>query len=253
MLISCMNKLTLDTVVIGGNLQSLIYSFSNSLPIVLVNPQIPPASQLTGCGLSKKLLWERLSFILSFAGLNPCAQKISSYRIEEDNTIKLFGKTPYTYSVSYNNLINYDTATGEEQYAVIDNFKILNLSYKLMYVFNELNTGDEFINNIRISAARNNMRGAATSYLALEKAKSDNFSETYARLKIENLLKDNGMTGKYIGTIKEPVFKPVKVELLNREIYPLNSAENDLINKKPLPSDPYLLKCLQIFGNPYDP
>lgn len=248
-----MNKLTLDTVVIGGNLQSLIYSFSNNLPIILVNPHIPPASQLTDCGLSKKLLWERLSFILSFAGLNPCAQKISSYRIEEDNTIKLFGKTPYIYSISYNNLINYDTVTNEEQCAVIDNFKILNLSYKLMYVFSELNTGDEFINNIRISAVRNNMRGTATSYLTLEKAKSDNYSETYARLKIESLLKENGMTGKYIGTIKEPVFKPIKVELLSREIYPLNSAEDEMINKKPLPNNPYLLKCLQIFGNPYEP
>lgn len=248
-----MEKLNYDTVILGGNLESLIRSFYNNIPIILVNPKIPPISQQTSWGLSKRILWERLSFILSFAGLNPCSQKISSYRIEDGNNIKLFGKTPYSYSISYNNLVNCDIDETNNRCAVVDNFKILNLSYKLMYVFSELNTGDEFINNIRISAVRNNMRGTATSYLTQEQVKSELYTETYARLKIENLLKENGMTGKYIGTIREPVFKPLKIDLLNREVYPYDQSENELIDKKLLPSNPYLLKCIKIFGNPYDP
>lgn len=248
-----MEKLNYDTVILGGTLEALIYSFHNNVPIILLNPKIPPASELTKSGLSKKLLWERLSFILSFAGLNPCSQKISSYRLEDNNILKLFGKIPYSYTIFYKKLINFETQNEHDKYVVVDNFKILNLSYKLMHVFDEINTNDKFINNIRIFPMRNNMRGSATSKLTVDELRNDDYNETYARLKIEDLIKQNGMTGKYIGTIKEPIFKPVKVELLNRELYQINEAEDDLIDKRLLPTNKYLLKYLKIFGNPYDP
>lgn len=247
-----MNKLILENAVIGGDLESLIYSFVNGTPIILVNPVIPSITDYCDNGLSKKTLWERLSFILSYAGLNPCEQKISSYRVDGRN-IKVFGKTPYGYEFDCGNIITLDKDVDDAKYRVVDHFKITRLAYKFCNLFSKLETGEHFISTINVYSQRNNMRGSAISYVKYGDLKNENYSETYARLKIETLLKNNGMIGKYTGTIREPRFVPIKIDMIEREIHAINNREDVLISQKSLPKHPGLLKCVEIFGNPYEP
>ena len=247
-----MNKLFLDRAVIGGNLETLIYSFVNGIPLILVNPVIPSVTDYHSSGLSKKTLWERLSFILSYAGLNPCEQKLSSHRID-GTTVKVFGKTPYSYEFECGDITILRADEADIQYRVVDHFKITRLAYKFCNLFSKLETGDSFINTINIYPQRNNMRGSAISFIKSSDIRSEDYSETYARLKIEKLLKSNGMIGKYMGTIREPKFVPIKLDMIQREIHSINTLEDEIISQKALPKHPGLLKCVEIFGNPYEP
>jgi hypothetical protein len=89
-----------DKLIFGGSLESLLYSFVTQIPIVISNPIIPfeletlkynNEFQFLGYENSRDIykseMWDRLSFILSMAGLVMMPNTIKSVRQDENTLI----------------------------------------------------------------------------------------------------------------------------------------------------------------------
>lgn len=248
-----LEKLTYDTIVLGGTLEALIHSYVEGIPLIMVNPQIPFYRDVDPTGLNKSLVWSKLSYYLSYVGLNPLEQKASSYRLEEDNRITIFGKSSYKVEISYNNLIKYDQVKPSDKLRVLDYIDVENLLTTDIHKVDCIKTGEDLVNHFYTLINNRATQIVAVSLLTQEQVSSEAYSEVYARLKTTDVLKNNNVVGRYEylddGSKR---LHHIKTKTIKREIlFDTKQIEDDILLARKETRDPRLKKIVDLFGSPY--
>lgn len=248
-----LEKLSYDTIILGGTLEALIHSYVEGIPLIMVNPQIPFFKDLDPTGLNKSTVWRRLSFYLSYAGLNPFEQKVSSYRFDEDNVLTLFGKTPYKVEVKYNNIIRYDQIEQSEKLRVFDHIKLENIQSSDIPNINSIKTNEDFIDSFYTMVDGKMSEVIAISYLTQEQLNSESYGEVYARLKATDVLIKNGIIGRveYVSDGSKRTHK-IKTKIVKRDfILDRREKEDKVLFERKMTKNPILKKITETFGTPY--
>ncbi|NDC31342.1 MAG: hypothetical protein EBZ58_10485 [Bacteroidetes bacterium] len=248
-----LEKLNYSTIILGGTLEALIHSYVEGIPLIMVNPQLPFYRDADPTGLNKNLAWRRLSYYLSYAGLNPLADKASTCRFDEDNILTVFGKTAYKIQIKYNNIIRYDEIKPTEKLRVLDTIKVENIQAQDIEVINKINTGEEFITEFYTMIDNKISQLIAVSHLTQAQLKEENYSEVYARLKATEVLKNHGVVGRF-----EPLSNgsgrthKIKTSILKREILlDTKLSEDKMLMERKETKDINLKKITEMLGNPY--
>ena len=227
-------ELSFDKLVFGGSLESLLYSFVTETPIVMSGPIVPfELETLDYDGdfkflgyenvrdIYKSEMWDRLSFILSMAGLIMMPNIIRTVR--QDNKKIIFtteGNSRTT--INYNTLISFDKENESESH-VYDWFDVKSLS-KLQT--DKISYKDNFVKDMYFY--RSKRLGTPTTkkdLVVYSKVKSSEIydydkSESYCRLKAIEMMKQAGMRGKPNGYNSRgtALYYAIKIEHTHREI-----------------------------------
>lgn len=203
-----MSELYFPKLVIGSSLSALSYAFLNELPIISIdsNNKKPLIFEYFSNNLNfsflktsyrgklqKCILYDHISFVMSFLGLMPLAEKATELDIDVDNKfIDILIKSG-EYKFYYDKLIVFDTnkinwklspiKKAKDEYLVMD-WMVNKTGIKLPYEYYE-NKENKFVNKIYIK--RNKIFLTLSS---LTKAQLDdiNFTEYFARKQAEKLI-----------------------------------------------------------------
>jgi len=238
-----------DKIVIGGCLRSLIYAGLNELPVVFTSPSPPfrfdlfPGDDLSSLGLrvdpetTSREVWERLMFILGLAGLVVSPPGPNTLRIA-DNTLVLTAQ-PRQIKFNFRKLVIFDdkqikglpriTEEKEETNRVID---WVNVRSGCRHDFDRLeDDGSDFVREILFypsdrSDNKNFKDLAAISYLTNEQLRDFDYSDTMAKFKIKDMMKQAGIRGARNGRDQKRPDKykyyAIKVEPAEREVISRN-------------------------------
>jgi len=242
-----------NNIIIGGSLEALLYSFVSETPIIIKEPIIPfELEKVTNLvdfkflgyegvrDIYKSELWDRLTFLLSMGGLVLVPNIVKNIRSER----KAFTITTIDNSrikIRYNERIDFD--------------KISNSSLNVYYWFH-VHSGtvhphifiedrkSRFVNKLffhsprRIGLNRSRKDVVAFSKIRTADIESYESSESYARLKVLKMMKDNGIRGTANGYNKRglQLHYSVKFEGSHRDIIknytPLHSTLEILEQRK---------------------
>jgi hypothetical protein len=209
-----------DSIVIGNELDAIRYAVEREAHVL--RNRDPCIHSYEYDSLTESLTeeeWAELSYQLYEKCLDPFTDMIDSIRVEQkDKLIKVFTEND-VYTIKYNTLSVFDTenvsglAVTKEilYYRVIDWFDCKGL---FGVSFDEIATGDDFINKImlfktrRIDGDQKYMDLLCESFLTEDQLKSFQFSDTMARFKTEDVLRNHGA-----GDVKMTPWK--------RDIYPV--------------------------------
>lgn len=248
-----------DEIIVGGTLEAVLHAFVKNKPLIFINRKkpfrfdcFPPGTKLPFfkgelreevfrtrtaekiVGTPKKLLYEQICFVMSLAGLIPFEDKVSSLMIEEDNILKITTNDYKVYRVEYANLCIFDDeninglplpVSEGSKLKVID---WINVRSGMKHEYDYFYTGDNFIKEIyfypsdRIDGKHLDRKDAvAISYMTKEQLEDDDYSELYARFKVQNLMKDAGIRGKSNGwsayNPSKKAYHSLKIETNYRE------------------------------------
>jgi len=234
-----------ETIVIGGDLKSLLYAYSNELPIIYSNPLIPfrfdevEHKNLSILGLDnthphkQSELWARTKFFLGLSGFLPVGDFATNVRIK-DNQLSVATKHAASIKFNFNKLVivNDGKVFGlpkikketREKSRVVDWVNVRSgCSHSILH----LHSDGEFVKEIIFyptdrSDNRNLKDLVAISYLTDEELEDFNFSDTMVKFKVTEMMKEAGIRGARNG---RDVLKPerykyyaVKVEPAQRVI-----------------------------------
>lgn len=245
-------NLFFDKLILGGSLESLLYSFITETPIVICTPIIPFELETMDYDQEFKFLgyenrreiyksemWDRLSFILSMAGLVMMPNTIKNVRKENKKLVFTTEGNSRT-NVGYNTLVSYDKI-NEKLLHVYDWFDIKSGSkvpldfleddsefVKIIYFYKSKRTGSkQFMKDL-------------VSYSKIKKEEIYDYekSEGYCRLKVIKMMKEAGLRGRPNGYNKKGValHYSIKLDYTHREIIkdykPLHSFDQILSRRK---------------------
>jgi len=249
----------IEELVIGNSLEAVSYSYLNEKPLILNSIKKPyffeffekdcclnkyPVKTLeyelttpVGAkivGASKLEIWEKLVFYLSISGLAPVTDKVYSIRIENDNLLKITTDNSRVIRIKFDKLRIFDTEkiTGFGSLDEVNNFKIvdwINVRSGMKHKYDYFETEDDFIKEVyfypsqRVGAGEKDERKdlVAISYLTKEQLNDFEYSDTYAKFKILNLMKAAGIKGPKNGRRHDDpnkyAYHSVKIEPSHRE------------------------------------
>jgi hypothetical protein len=254
-------KFDYEKIVIGSSIEALLYCYYNNVPFVCTEMESPDRFSYFDCeldlsifqldnsitflttfphadktrGISKALLWERLYFCLSLAGLNPLADKVSSIRIE-DNRIRVFTHKARSATISANKVIIFSPTgiTGlpspkiipEKRYKVYD---WINVRSGLKHKYDLIqDPGVWFVQKIffyptdRIDGDQIYKDACAISYMTETQLADPDYSDINARFKVRYMMRVAGLKGPKNGyDSKDPTkqkYRPLRIESSHREI-----------------------------------
>lgn len=248
-----LDVLQYDTIILGGTLQALVHSYVEGLPLIMVNPQIPFYRDLDSTGVNKQKIWNKLSFYLSYAGLNPLEQKASSYRFDENNIITIFGKAAYKIQVQYNNIVRYDQVQLTDKMRVFDYIKLQNIQKNEIDVINNIKTEEDFVNQFYTMIEDRASDIVAISSLSQQQLNKEEYSEVYARLKTENMLKNQGIVGR-VESISSGGYRThrLKTTTIKREILTdTRKQEDEILSQRKETKSSLMKNITELFGSPY--
>jgi hypothetical protein len=247
-------------LVIGNSLEAVSYSYLNQKHLILNSIRKPyffeffekdcclknyslETSQyelktpngVKFCGASKLEVWERLVFYLSMAGLIPVADKVYSMRIEDNNLLKITTQNSRVVRIEFEKLRIFDTEniSGLESVDEINKFKAIdwiNVRSGMKHEYDCIETEDEFVKEVyfypshRMGSGENDDRKdlVAISYLTKDQIEDFNYSDTYVKFKILNLMKEAGIKGPRNGRRHDDpskyAYHSVKIEPFRREM-----------------------------------
>ena len=266
-----------ENIVIGSSLSALLFAIKNDYPLFFAEERRPfrfdylepetnlaflkipgrPTKSLTtlgkekSIGVPKELLWERLLFLMSLKGNVPLSNLCHNIRYDGERVVcsneysKImefrFDKCHYfgdKNSIGFIEKTNLD----EETYICYD-YIAFNSGGKHEIDF--IHTGDDFISEIwfyssdRIDGNTPVRDACAVSKLTSDQLNDFDFSETMARFKVMQTMKDNGMRGPQNGFTKKgtPRHYNFRTSCIRREIRGFEdqlrpSAENIEIKKE---------------------
>lgn len=227
-------EFSFDKLIFGGSLESLLYSFVTETPIIISSPVIPFELEAIEYDeefkflgyentrdIYKSEMWDRLTFIMSMAGLIMMPNIIRNVRQEEKKLIfTTEGNTRTT--VNFNKLISFDKE-NEETCHVYDWFNIKSGSKILREKISDL---DDFVKDIYFyrskRAGSNKDRKDLVTYSKIKRSELYDYekSESFCRLKTIQMMKDAGLRGKPNGYNKRGValYYAIKLDHTHREI-----------------------------------
>jgi len=259
-------NLTYDKVVVGSTLEALLYCYLNNTPFIFVelerpnrfdyfNPNVDlsffgleniSTSQLRRVengmstsnkliGISKDILWEKLYFYLTLAGLNPIADKASSIKLVTAGKLKVFTHKARMATISFKELIIFsdEGVSGlplpvefpEKKYKVYDWFDVRS---GMKHDHDFLEDDNDFVKQIlfyptdRIDGEHNLKDAVAISYLSEWQLDDFDYSDINARFKTLYMMKKAGIRGTRNGRDMNDKTKfkyyAVKIENSHREL-----------------------------------
>ena len=237
-----------DTIVIGGGLNAKIYAYYNKCPCICGNYASPfrfdmlqeeVVQGLPGQNKNSLQSWETLNFILSLSGQLPMGDKATSLNIR-DNVIKSTTKDSRLAKFEFNKLVVFDD-TNVYGLPLIKEKKIgksrvldwFNVRSGMEHEYDLLETQDGFIRKVIFypsdrfgnqASGRVRKDLVAVSFLEEDQVKDFEYSDTMARFKILQMMKDAGIRGARNGRdMNNPetyrYYSP-KIEATQREIIP---------------------------------
>ena len=234
-----------DIIVIGGNLEAFLYAYVHELPTIYVEKKIPfrfdqiEHKNLRYIGLDPNQiyesseLWARLNFFLGLSGLLPMSSNATSIRIV-DNELSVITKHSRNIKFNFNKLVVFD---DEKVFGLLQVkrritkksrvFDWVNVrsgcSHDILY----LHSDAEFVKDIIFYPTdRSDNRSlkdlVAISHLTNEQINDFNYSDTMAKFKIIEMMKEAGIKGARNGRdVNNPdkfKYYSVKVEPAQRVI-----------------------------------
>ncbi len=234
-----------DTIVIGGDLNAKIYAYYTKCPCIYGGDAAPFRFDMLEKGMplfkTTNMLqtFEKINFILGLSGQLPMGNKVSSINIR-DNLLKATTKDSRLAKFEFNKLIIFDDKdvyglplikekkVGKSR--VLDWF---NVRSGMEHDHDLFATQDDFVRGVIFypsdrfgnqASGRVRKDLVATSYLEEEQVKDFEYSDTMARFKILQMMKDAGIKGARNGRdMNNPetyrYYSP-KIEATQREIIP---------------------------------
>jgi len=248
-----------ENIVIGSSLSAVIYAFNNELPIFYSSLKVPKrieyldsevdlkffdidnqtrilktfGSQIK-VGVEKRILWDKILFVLSLEGKAPLSNFCSSIRYDgnrivfSDEYSKIseitFDKCHYFGDDNASGFIKHENI---KKYICYD-WTAFNVGGKHEYDF--IDTEDDFVNKIvyYLSTRRKgnfNIKDAcAISYLKPEQIDDFDFSPTMARFKIISEMRSRGMRAR-IMSYNPTKYRSYKLSYIGREIEPYEFSQ----------------------------
>jgi hypothetical protein len=243
-----------DEIVIGGSLNALLYAWYTGATLISIDPKEPyfferfdPSVSLKDIGfendistlqapkstievgIKKSDVWKKIYFLLAMGGQAPIPNSAQSIRIEDD-FVKVVTSHSRMARFTYNKLKIFDASQ-----VAISGKKSINRKYKVLdWVW--VNTGmihsldfikdrDNFVKEIYFYEY--NRRGdqplknlVAVSYMTGKELEEYYYSDTYAKFKIEEMMKTAGIKGRKNGYNAKgiPYHLNVKVTPEKREV-----------------------------------
>jgi hypothetical protein len=196
-------------------------------------------------GIKKNKIWRHLLYILSMSGRVPLSDKIEKIRIEEDNILKITTEHSRLIKFSFDKLVVFDDHNLEgypslkaandpnKVYTVLD---WMNVRTGMNHAYDMIEGGDKFVTQIffypseRVDGNHKDRKDlVAISYLTKAELDCFEYSDTYARFKVCDRMKEVGIRGKRNG--RDPrnpdkyKYYALKIEAIKREIIPLPETD----------------------------
>lgn len=243
---------------VGGSINALLYSFINNEHLIIEKPVLPYELEMFKFPINPELLgfnkdvgvtsmqvWDRLSFILSMAGLLFLTTPECNVTIgEKRSTIVTSGNQKIT--LEYESLLRIDKEVTNDCF-IYDWFDVRSLhlnNKKSIYDYT-----DDFVKEIcfyesqRSSVNRGHKDMVAISVVNQRDLDSVDSSHIYSKLKSLSMMKSAGLTGSSNGYSKtgKKLYKPIEIvhaERVIREIVKPSVSMADIskmkVNKKDL-------------------
>ena len=212
------NEYHFDKLIIGGSLESLLYSFVSDTKILILEPLYPvevyslqykPSLRLLGYSKEETVmlseLWDRITFVLSMIGSNVSPNIITSNR-ESDNKIVTITQRNKRVTYSADELIHFDDI-DTKRVTMLDWFNVRSgNNHNHTLIEDRDNT---FINKIHFyrssrAGGNSNMRDAlALSEFTVQETQMVDHSEGIARIKTIDMMKKAGIRGQSNGYDKD--------------------------------------------------
>ena len=247
-----MNEFSFNKLNIGGSLTALMHAYVTETPIIIDIPHLPfeldkcpPHWDLRFLGFCKKVevtklqVWERLSFLLSMAGLVVFPNNITEARKEIDGLVLVLNGNKRV-KVKYKELISFDRDKEDAVYAY-DWFDVKSGS---IHGHSCLYDDDDFCSKVIFYASKRNgaksdmLDVCAVSKIPTHLIQDIDYSPVYSRLKVIRMMKEAGIKGKVNKYNKrgETVHLAIKIEHSHREVSPITNNDiniEELIKKRP--------------------
>jgi len=231
--------MSLGDVVIGNNLQALLFGYFNDCKIIVSHQDPPkvfeklflpePLFDLVGYQPSAAL-WSNIVMTLSLKGqiVGGLQQKHVSVSKIIKVKIKRLEKKEFEYKRCYifdTNDITLDVdpeSVGEKKYLVYD---WINVRSGSKHEHDEIETKDSFLNKVyfykshRIDGNQEKKDAVCLSTMTAHQLQDFDYSDTMVRFKLEKLMKDWGIRG----TTSGKGFAKIKLETDRREVKELES------------------------------
>jgi len=237
-----------ETIVIGGGLNALLFSYYNNYPCIFGEPIVPFILDVYNEGLdfsflglrpgaSKAIVWQRLITSLSLGALLPMGDKVASLSVQE-NKLKASTHNSRLGRFEFDKLIVFDDKgirglpkVKEQQFGkcrIIDWFHVRS---GMEHDHNLFETKDDFIQKVIFYPSErfgNQKSGrlrkdlVAISHLDEDQINDFDYSDTMAKFKITQMMKDAGIRGARNGrdTYNPKIYRyySPKIEAVEREI-----------------------------------
>ena len=242
-----------NKIIIGGSIEALLYSFVSETPIIIKEPIVPfELEKITNLvdfkflgyegarAIYKSELWDRLTFLLSMGGLVLVPNIVKNIRSERKAfTIVTIDNS--RIKIRYNERIDFDKISNSSL-NVYDWFHVHSGTVHPHILIEDKKS--RFVNKLffhsprRIGLNRSRKDVVAFSKIRTADIESYESSESYARLKVLKMMKDNGIRGTANGYNKRglQLHYAVKIEHSHRDIIknytPLHSTLEILEQRK---------------------
>tara|TARA_E500000305_G_scaffold68669_1_gene54732 strand:+ start:103 stop:996 length:894 start_codon:yes stop_codon:yes gene_type:complete len=249
-----------DKIVIGGTMSALAYAYNKQVPAIFCKPSPPlifehyePTDNLEKFGITsretvltspdgkeivgnpKAQVWQKLSFVMSLAGLLPLSSRATSISVGDDNILSIATERARVVKFKFNELIVFDkenlqgfTHTPEEilRYKVID---WINVKSGTKHEYDFIKTKDDFVSRIYFYDSsrvfgKGRKDAAAVSYLTAEQLDSYEYSDTYVKYKVAQIMSDSGIRGAKNGKCSKTgnvKHTSIKIEPSRRQVIPI--------------------------------
>jgi len=230
------NDFYFDELVLGGSLTALMYAYKKNLPIIIdvahvpfILEEVPPHWDLSFLGFNrstihkKSQVWDRLSFLLSMAGLVIFPNNIQSFRLDKDK-ISIIGLDNKKMSIYYQKLIEFDR-DAKDSLMVYDWFAVHSGSRHDWEVIP--NPDDDLCHLLLFHRStrprtRSDVKDVcAVSRVPRASLNKMEWSETYTRIKTLQMMKEVGIRGRANGYNRKgkSLHYAISIEHMYREVF----------------------------------
>lgn len=258
-----------DNIVVGSSIEALLYGFINDYPVYYAECRKPHEFEFLHndvtlapllienndkiyksieshnyFGIPKLFLWEKLYFLLSMRGLMPLSNMCDNIRYDG---VSLICSNEYSKlcEIKFDNCYYFG---DNKTYKLVNERKIKNVRYKTFdrFGFNRggkhevdyLETDDNFVRKVwfysshRICGNTGVKDACVFSILTDEQLRDNSFTQTMTAFKLIDLMKNNGMRGKFNGYTKTgtPRYYNFRTSHIDRTIFLIDYPEWDETN-----------------------
>jgi len=228
-------NLIVPKIVTGGSIESLFHAYIHELPILITQPYVPfelekidnhEMFELLGYNthnsLTKLQIWDRLTFVLSMAGLVLMPNNVRSVRHERNKIVFTLNDNS-RLNIAYERKVSFDQHIEGE----VDVYDWFDIKSGGKTELEEINDEEDLVHKIIFHDSKRVGNGGKgrKDLVSVSKMKTVDLqiyenSESYVRLKTLQMMKDAGMRGRPNGYSKlgTQLHYALKIEHTHREI-----------------------------------